>query len=173
MIDNKDNKNNRNMIAQDATHDTGTTKVDTLDDGGTTVLPYKAPELRPLTRKETAYIKYLNDNPTASKRQAVKAVYDIAPTASTNTADKMIAKIEKRPSVLAILNAHASRAEELLQELTETSMEYARGGGKDGASYAGVAEKALNSVLDRVHGKATQTVDMNVQAVNLNIDLTQ
>lgn len=136
--------------------------------------PYQPPPLRPLTRKETAYIKHLHDNPTASKRDAVKAVYDISPTANVdNVADKMIAKIEKRPSVLAILNEHATRAEQLLTEVLEYSADYGRGGGKDGASYAGVAEKTANSILDRLHGKATQQLDVTVQAVTLNIDLTQ
>ena len=130
-------------------------------------------ETRNLTGKERAYVQYRIENPLSTKAEAVKAVYDVKPDVKTKTLENMASTIEKRPPVLAILTNHAERAEELLTELMETTVKFSTTGSKEGAQYAGVAERTLNSVLDRVHGKAKQSIDITSKSVSINVDLTQ
>jgi len=53
------------------------------------------------------------------------------------------------------------------------STDYAMTGTKEGAMYATVAERTANSILDRLHGKATQNVNLQSTSVNINVDLSQ
>ena len=128
---------------------------------------------RDLTSKEQAYLAYRIQHPTSPKADAVKAVYDVKADIKNETLRKMAQKIENRPPVLAVLQRHAIEAEELLTELMTVTTDYARSGTKEGAQYAGVAERTLNSVLDRLHGKAKQSIDVQSTSVNLNIDLSE
>lgn len=131
----------------------------------------EAPE-RAMTPKETAYVKYLNDHPTATKREAIRAVYDVKDGVAVKTLDNMARNIEKRKPVLAILEKQSDRAQELLTVLMEDTASLSKSGTKEGAQYAGVAEKVMNSLLDRVHGKAKQSIDVQSTSVNVNVDLT-
>lgn len=127
---------------------------------------------RPLTGKERAYIAHRIKNPTATKADAIKAVYNVKETTTNKTMRNMATAIERRPSVLAILTDHAERAESMLVELAEHTTEYAKTGTKEGALYAGVAERTLNSMLDRVHGKAKQSVEVQSTQLNITIDMS-
>lgn len=136
-----------------------------------TVLPGEQP-LRQLTGKEREYVRHRIEHPTAPKSASVKAVYDVSPTIKDETLRKMAQKIEHRAPVLAVLTKQAERAEELLTTLMEDTAVLSKSGTKEGAQYAGVAERVINSVLDRIHGKAKQSIDVQSTSVNLNIDLT-
>ena len=126
--------------------------------------------LRPLTYKEIGYIRDRVGGKT--QRQAVLDNYNIKPGASTNTLDNMAAKIEKRPSVLAVLEKNQEEAQQTVLDVMRYSREIGKGGGKDGASYARVAVDGANSLLDRVHGKAKQQLEIQSTSLAISIDLT-
>lgn len=148
------------------------TKIIDDDSAAVDIRPFDTGKLRNLTGKERAYIQHRIEHPTAPKSQAVKAVYDVKADVKDETLRKMAQKIEHRAPVLKILNEHAERAEQLLTELVEDTVMFSKTGTKEGAQYAGVAERTLNSILDRVHGKAKQTVDITTKSVNINVDLS-
>lgn len=130
-------------------------------------------EKRPLTGKERAYVQYRIEHPTSTKSEAIRAVYNVSETTKEKTLRNMASTIEKRPAVLAILNKHAIEAEETLADVMRYSRIQGKTGTKEGASYAQVAERTANSILDRLHGKAMQQIQVQSTSVNINVDLTQ
>lgn len=107
-----------------------------------------------------------------TKRDAVKIAYDVSPDASIASVDQMAQKVEKREPVLHILKQAEQEAQEALIDVMRYSSKLGSSGTRDGASYANVAVTASNSVLDRIHGKAKQSIDMQVNSVTIDIDLT-
>lgn len=125
--------------------------------------------LKPLTRKQAAFVKHLVDNPKASATQAVKATYNVT---TDNSASQVATENLRKPQILAELAKHSGTAEFTLIEVMNYSKEHGRTGTKEGASYAAVAASTANSLLDRIHGKATQRIEQRTEAVVINIDLT-
>jgi hypothetical protein len=125
---------------------------------------------RPLTYKEREYIKQRISGKT--QPQAVQAVYDVRTGVAERTLKNMAQRIEHRPAVLAVLTEHATRAEEMLVKLAEDTSRFASSGTKEGAMYASTAERTLNSMLDRVHGKAKQSIDVQSSSVSISIDMS-
>lgn len=126
--------------------------------------------LRKPTRKETAFARYLVDNPTSTITEAYRAVYNW--NGSHEGAMHEASQTHQKPTVKLELAKYSSQAESVVVEVMNNSNEFSRGGGHVGAAYAGTALAAARDVLDRVHGKATQRVEQHTTAVTLNIDLT-
>jgi hypothetical protein len=78
----------------------------------------------------------------------------------------------RKPQVLNYLAKYSDTAEQGLIEVVEASKKYALQGGRDGSAYAGTAVSGYNSIIDRVHGKATQRTEVSSQHVILTLDLT-
>lgn len=157
-------QNNNDMSEKDQITDTTTEKVVTQHDNAT------VKQHRRVTAKEKGYVAAIAEGKT--KRDAVRTAYNVNPLASVKTLDKMAANIEKRPVVLALLNKHEEEAQESVLDVMRYSRDWGKSGTKDGAQYARVALDGANSLLDRVHGKAKQSVEVTSTAVNLNIDLS-
>jgi hypothetical protein len=129
--------------------------------------------LKPLTRKQEAFVKHLVDNPKSSATQAALATYGKEGKPTTiGTAQQIAHDNLSKPNIVQELQKYMSKAEYNLMILADKTTEYALLGGKDGASYAGVAERVNNSILDRLVGKAVQRQEVTTKAVTLNIDLT-
>lgn len=125
--------------------------------------------LRPLTRKQKAFVQHLVNNPKDSATKAVQATYNVDnPRTASVVASENLAK----PNVMLELSKHSATAELVLLEVMNTSKEFSQQGNTAGASYATSAITAANSILDRLHGKATIKTETKVTAVTLNIDLT-
>lgn len=124
---------------------------------------------RPLTRKQKAFVDYLVKHPKASATKAAKETYNVN---TDNSAAIQGHENLRKPNVMLELAKHSATAENTILEVMQTSKEYSRQGNTAGASYAATAVSAANSILDRLHGKATQRVEQTTQAVVLNIDLT-
>lgn len=127
--------------------------------------------LRPPTRKETAFARYLVDNPTATITEAYQAVYN-STSQNKPTVHSEASKTMSKPQVKLELAKYSAQAESTLVEVMNYSKELGKSGNGAGAAYAGVASSNANSLLDRVHGKATQRVEQHTTSVALNIDLT-
>lgn len=128
------------------------------------------PKLNRLSNKQIEYLKHRTAGST--KRDAVKRAYNVSPTASNKSLDNMASAIEKSPLVLEVLESMNEQAQDSIRTVLEHSTEFSKSGDKTGALYATVALQASNSVLDRIHGKAKQSIDIQSTSVNLNIDLT-
>lgn len=127
--------------------------------------------LRRVTAKEKAYVAAIAEGKT--RRDAVKGAYDVKPNGSVKTLDKMADLIEKRPAVMALLQKHEEEAQEVVVDVMRYAKEYGSTRDRDGAQYARVALDGANSLLDRIHGKAMQQIQMNSTSVNINVDLSQ
>lgn len=121
--------------------------------------------LKPLTRKQQAFVDYLLSHPKASATQAYLAAY---PTTNVNTARTEASVTLAKPNVMAVLKAADKEAEAVILSVMRSSEKL-----KENPQHATVAERAANSVLDRLHGKATQRVESTQAVVNISIDLTQ
>lgn len=132
--------------------------------------------LRPLTRKQQVFADFLIKNPKASATQAAKQAYGKVDKPVTELSARNIASENlTKPNILLELAKHSGTAEMTVIEVMGYSKKY----GKDehfskeqGAAYANVALHAANSLLDRLHGKATTTIESTTKVVTLNIDLT-
>ena len=125
---------------------------------------------RRLTGKEKEYIRGIASGKT--RRQAVRDSYDVKSGVSLKTLDNMASRIEKRPQVLAVLQQHETEAQQTVTDVMQYSRDIGRNGTKEGGQYARVALDGANSILDRLHGKAMQSVQVQSTSVNINIDLT-
>ena len=122
-----------------------------------------------LTRKQNNFVHYLVNHPKESFTEAAVQSYD---TKSRINAKNIAFELSKKPAIIAELAKYSTTAETNLIKLANATTDFAMEGGKDGAAYAGVAERVNNSILDRLHGKSTQKVEQTSLAISLNIDLS-
>ena len=125
--------------------------------------------LRPLTRKQEAFVKELVNNPKQSATQAVKKVYDVS---TENSASQIATDNLRKPQIMAELAKYSNTAEYNLIKLANKTTDYALEGGREGAMYASVAEKTNNSILDRLHGKATTKIEQRSIGMVITVDLS-
>lgn len=122
-----------------------------------------------LTRKQKVFVQYIVDNPKEPLKNAAKAAYNVR---TERSSEVMASENMTKPEILAELSKYSNDAELALVEVLKTAVEFSKLGNTAGASYGATAITAANSVLDRLHGKATQRVEMTKKSVTLNIDLT-
>jgi phage terminase small subunit len=125
--------------------------------------------LRPLTSKQKVFTTAMIKNPKLSATAAAKLAYNVS---SENSASQIATENLRKPSILAELHKHSANSELSLIRVMQYSTEYGDNGTRDGASHASNAIQAANSILDRLHGKATTRVEQTSTVVTLNIDLT-
>ena len=115
---------------------------------------------KPLTRKQKAFADYLLNNPKASATEAIKATYNVTTNASAGvTANENL----KKPNVFKYLHTHSINAEQVITDFLTLK-------DSDKVSEKRLAYDSATQVLDRVHGKPTQTVVTEGRHITLNID---
>ena len=124
---------------------------------------------RPLTRKQKALVQHIVNNPKDSATKAYKQVYG---TTSDKSASVNASRTLAKPNVLAELVKHSNTAESVLIDVLTTSQQEMRIAERDRAQWAVNARQTADSILDRIHGKATQRIEQQSTAVQINIDLT-
>lgn len=124
--------------------------------------------LRPLTRKQQAFVQHIIDNPKSSAKAAAKAAYNVT---SDRSAETVASENLRKPEIMAYLENHAQDAKSTLLEVMKYSKEHGMSGTKEGAAYAAVALNASKDVLDRVYGKAAQRIEMQSTSVSVTINL--
>ena len=77
-----------------------------------------------------------------------------------------------KPSVRLEMAKYSSKAESVLFEVLDLSAKEMRVAERDRVQWANVAKGTADSMLDRIHGKATQRTEVKTEAVVLNIDLS-
>lgn len=118
-----------------------------------------------LTRKQQVFVDELIANP---KQSATKAALKAYSTKADTVASAVASENLRKPSIMQWLADHAAKAEMAVTEIMTYSLEQ----GRESPAYAGVGLAAAKDVLDRVHGKATQKVEVQSQAVIITIDLS-
>jgi hypothetical protein len=124
---------------------------------------------RPLTRKQKAFVQYLLSHPKASGAEASRATYDVT---SDLSARQQAHDVLTSPNVQAELTKYSPEAQNTLLDVMRTSTEMMHADVSRAVDWAANARMTADSLLDRVHGKAKQSIDVTSTSVNLNIDLS-
>src|SRR5436853_231891 len=116
----------------------------------------KAPKL---TRKQSAFVKHIIDNPKASATEAAKESYN---TNNSVTAGAIAYENLKKPQIIMALNNH--------NELIENTIINTINRYKDSDKLQEVQEATTNArwVHDKIHGKAKQQLDIQSTSVKIN-----
>lgn len=124
-----------------------------------------------MTGKQRIFVKELVTNPTQPLYvSAKKSGY----RGNQNTLSNVASENLKKPIIMSALAKYTNRAEEVLIEVLEVSRERMHDQNlARSVDWATNARQTADSIVDRVHGKATQNVNTTTQAVVINIDLTQ
>lgn len=122
-----------------------------------------------LTRKENALVHHMVTNPKESATKAVQATYN---TKNANVAAVMAHELTHKPTIMAELAKYSNEAEMTLIEVMTHSRQEMYSGDKEAVQWAVNARQTADSLLDRLHGKATQRTENATLAVTLNVDLT-
>lgn len=136
-------------------------------------------EIKPLpelTKKQKAFTEYLREHPKSSASEAARAAYNIGNRAKTSSIAHVSRQIARenmhKPAVLAELSKYSVTAESVITEVLEQSRKRMYGEDKDAVAWATNARQTADSLLDRLHGKATQRTEVEQRSVSLTIDLT-
>lgn len=127
-----------------------------------------------LTRKQKAFADKIINEPKISATQAVIQAYG-KPTkpVTYGSARMMAAENLAKPNILKYLHAHAVIAEsKVIEAMDATQKVYMKGTPIDEIPDNAIRLQAANSILDRVHGKATQRVESTNTSVSIKLDLT-
>lgn len=122
--------------------------------------------LHKLTGKQKAFADAILANP---KRPAYVAAGEAYETVDTDTQMSIASENLRKPQIMAYLSDRAQEAEIVLFDTMQRSNELI----ETAPGYATAAIAAANSVLDRVHGKATQRIESTSTRLTISIDLTQ
>lgn len=127
-----------------------------------------------LTSREEKFVNAVMNGKKGTLTKTVQAIYEEEGKSLTDkSASVRTAELRKSSGVMAVLGKAAETAEADIVEIAQYSKALGKSGGKEGASYAGVALSANKEILDRVHGKAKQSIDVTTKSVTINMDLTQ
>jgi hypothetical protein len=124
---------------------------------------------RPLTRKQAAFVRELVENPKQSATKAAAKTYSVS---NLNVARSMAAENLAKPAVMLELAKHSKTAEQALTEVLSLSSQRMTEDKPRAVDWAVNTRQTADSILDRIHGKAKQSVDVTSTAVTLNIDLS-
>lgn len=118
---------------------------------------------KPLTRKQSAFVKHLIENPKDSATKAVLATYNIA---NPRTASAVASENLTKPSIVSELAKYNNLVE---NTIINTVNEYAN---SDDIKQRTLAVDTAKYVHDKIHGRATQKVESNSTHLSLQIDLS-
>lgn len=126
--------------------------------------------------KQKRFVQEIINNPKQSATEAAEKSYQVK---NRNVARSIATENLSKPAVQAVLVKHDLEAQKVLgQALKATKKQF--GFNPDTKSMELLSEdedhairvRAADSILDRLHGKATQQVQVQSQHVVLTLDLT-
>lgn len=117
-----------------------------------------------LTRKQAAFVGELVANPKMSATQAALKTYNVT---SSRSAEVVASENMRKPEIMKVLRDAAVDAENAVKTVMDSSL-----GLRSNPAHAGIALSAANSLLDRVHGKATQRTETVSTTLSISIDLS-
>jgi hypothetical protein len=127
-----------------------------------------------LNSREEKFVEVVLHGKKGTLGKEVQKIYAEEGTEITAaSASVRASELRKTSGVMAILKEAEEEAQHGIIEIARYAKALGKTGGKEGAAYAGVALSAEKEILDRVHGKAKQSVDVTTRSVTINMDLTQ
>jgi phage terminase small subunit len=128
----------------------------------------KTKAIKGLTRKQQAFVDHLINHPKDSATKAALATYGKSdkPLSYATAGDIASSNLEK-PLILARLKEAEEIAQDTLLSVMATSTRL-----RENAQHASVAKATADSILDRLHGKATQRIQSTSTVVTLSLDLS-
>lgn len=125
-------------------------------------------KMRPLTRKQAAFVRHMVENPKDSATTAAFNTYDVK---TRRTAEVIASENLMKPEIRLELAKYSNDAEMTVLEVMETSRNKMHSDERRGVDWGTLAQRTAESLLDRVHGKAKQSIDITSKSVNININL--
>ena len=123
---------------------------------------------RPLTYKQKAFIKEVIDNPKQSLTQAAIKAYSREGKQVTYGSARQIAHDNMtKPNIVSKLSQYSDLVEDAILNTVD---DWKR---SDKVSERALAMDSAKFVHDKIHGKATQRVEVQSQQVSININMTQ
>lgn len=131
--------------------------------------PPAAPKpLKPLTRKQAAFVQELINNPKQSATKAALKTYD---TTSDVTASNIATENLRKPPIMLELAKHSATAEMTLLKVLQQSEDRMYDDERRGVDWAGTARQTANDILNRVHGTPTSRHEVTSTTVTLSLSL--
>ena len=126
-----------------------------------------APKDKPLTKKQAAFVKELVDDPKMSGTQAALKTYgrgdkELSPVTAASIAYENL----RKPQIVSKLGNYNQLVESALIGTLEDYKE------SDKVSERSLSVDIAKYVHDKIHGKATQRMEVQTNKVSINIDLT-
>lgn len=123
---------------------------------------------RPLTKKQTAFVKELIDNPKQSATQAVLKTYGKPDKPiDYNTARSLASENLAKPAIQSKLIQYSDMVEQAIVQTIQDWKDH------DKPRQREIAMSQAQFVHDKIHGKATQKVETRSEQVTISIDLTR
>jgi len=118
-----------------------------------------------LTRKQRELVKVYTSNPTMTKTEAFKQVYNTS-TTNKNSLYSQASKVFSKPQVMSQLAKHTALIEDTL---IGTVQEW---GSHEKPRQREIAIDTAKFVHDKIHGRATQRIEQQSTGITFKIDLT-
>lgn len=118
---------------------------------------------KPLTRKQSAFVKHLIEHPKDSSTEAVMQTYDVK---SRQTAESIAYENLRKPEIVTELAKYNSNIEQIIVDKTFKL--------SSSEKLEEVKEGLLNArwMHDKINGKAKQLTEVTSTKLSINIDLT-
>lgn len=133
-----------------------------------------------LTRKQKAFADKILDNPLITGKQAAKEVFGTGKEISDGTAEVIASEYLRKPQIMAYLDTYSTKAEHVVVEAMKAKKnQYGFNPDTKGMELIAsepdhaIRLRAADSLMDRLHGKATQRVETTSKTISIAIDLTQ
>lgn len=118
-----------------------------------------------LTRKQKKFADYLLKNPKSTPKEAAVEAYN---QTTDHTYEVIASENMSKPEILSYLNEHDLEAQNTVISVMMNARKK-----KKHPQFQKLALDSANTILDRVHGKATQRLEANSTVVNLNIEANE
>ena len=118
---------------------------------------------RPITRKQQAFVKHMVDNPKDSATQAAAIAYNVS---NRHTAQTIAAENLAKPVIRTELAKYSGMLESALINTVDEWKDHEKPRQRE------IAMNVAMYAHDKIHGKATQRVETQSTAVQININLT-
>lgn len=124
--------------------------------------------VKPLTRKQAAFVKHIVDNPKSSYTDAARIAYNLksGDDKTNSTARTIAAQNLAKPSIVSALSNHV----ELIEAATIKTVQDWKD--EESPRKREIAMQNAQWIHDKVFGRSKQQVEMTSTSVSINIDLT-
>jgi hypothetical protein len=128
----------------------------------------KAQTDKPLTRKQAAFVKHIVENPKDSAVKAALSAYGKPDKElAYNTANAIAVENLQKPAIITELSKYNNLVENTLINTINDFKD------SDKVNERSLATDTAKYVHDKIHGKATQKIDVQSTKVSIAIDLSK